>query len=103
MDIRPAEESEADQLTALAMAAKAHWGYAPGLLDAWRPQLTVTAQDIRAKRTFVATDGEEIAGFYSIAPADEAEAHGPRRRSAAADSRARGGCARGRGRSDRRR
>jgi len=26
MDIRPAEESEADQLTALAMAAKAHWG-----------------------------------------------------------------------------
>jgi GNAT superfamily N-acetyltransferase len=68
MDIRPALENEAQLLCALAMKAKAYWGYTKDALEAWRSDLTVSAKDIRAKPTYVATVDGEIVGFYSLEP-----------------------------------
>lgn len=68
MDIRPALESEAELLSALAMNAKAHWGYAREALEGWRTELSISARDIRARPTCVAMVGGQIAGFYSLQP-----------------------------------
>ena len=51
--IRRADESEAAALTALALTAKQHWGYAPKDIERWRPDLRVTGPDIASKPTFV--------------------------------------------------
>src|SRR5437660_879627 len=59
--IRPAVETEAQLLSALAMRAKAHWGYSAEVLEGWRAELAVSPQDIRAKPTFVAMVGIEVA------------------------------------------
>lgn len=72
MAIRRASEGEASELSALAMAAKAHWGYAEELLCEWRPQLSITRQEIRSRPTFVITARGSIAGFYSLEAGDEA-------------------------------
>src|SRR2546427_12991845 len=68
MTIRPAARTEAQLLSALAMRAKAHWGYSAEALEGWRAELAVSPQGIRAKPTFVAMAGIEVAGFYSLSP-----------------------------------
>ena len=68
MNIREAVESEAELLSALAMRAKAHWGYSDEVLEGWRAELAVSPQGIRARPTFVAMVGIEVAGFYSLSP-----------------------------------
>ena len=68
MKIRAAMETEAQALSALAMQAKAHWGYAGEALERWQAQLTLSPADIRGKPTFVATIEGEIVGFYSLLP-----------------------------------
>jgi GNAT superfamily N-acetyltransferase len=72
MEIRPASASEADELSALAMSAKAHWGYAQALLHEWRSQLSITPEEIRSRPTFVITAHGQITGFYSLEPGNEA-------------------------------
>jgi GNAT superfamily N-acetyltransferase len=66
MRIRAATEGEAGQLTALAMRAKAHWGYAPEALEGWRAELAVSAAAIRERPVFVAERGDAMLGFYSL-------------------------------------
>jgi GNAT superfamily N-acetyltransferase len=72
MNIRRANEGEAAALSKLAWEAKAHWGYAPQVMEAWRADLEVTALDIRSNPTFVADLGGEIAGFYLLKPSNRA-------------------------------
>jgi len=50
------------------MRAKAHWGYSDEVLEGWRAELAVSPQGIRARPTFVAMVGIEVAGFYSLSP-----------------------------------
>src|SRR5258705_12680217 len=50
------------------MRDKAHWGYSAEALEGWRAELAVSPQGIRARPTFVAMVGIEIAGFYSLSP-----------------------------------
>jgi len=69
--IRAAMETEAEVLSALAMRAKAHWGYADQALERWQAQLAISPADIRGKPTFVATIEDEIVGFYSLLPSGE--------------------------------
>jgi ribosomal protein S18 acetylase RimI-like enzyme len=69
MNVRPAVESEAQLLSSLVMRAKAHWGYAAEALEAWRPELALSASSIRERPTSVAMVGSEVAGFYSLRPA----------------------------------
>ena len=70
MEIRPAVETEAGLLSALAMSAKAHWGYSVEVLEAWRSELALSPEDVQMKLTFVVVVDEEIAGFYSLAPSE---------------------------------
>jgi GNAT superfamily N-acetyltransferase len=67
-DIRPAQETEADLLSALIMQSKAHWGYSIEALESWRPELSITPASIRKKPVFVAIVEGEVAGCYSLAP-----------------------------------
>jgi len=72
MEIRKALVHEAEALTALAFAAKAHWGYAPETLKLWVPQLGVSAADIAGKQVCVCVIGGEVAGFYALARSGDA-------------------------------
>jgi len=59
---------EATERSALAVEAKAHWGYSTEVLESWKPLLRVTDADIAANRVFVASVDDPVAGFYSLAP-----------------------------------
>jgi len=71
MNIRPAQEHEAEALSALALQAKAHWGYSADTIESWREDLSISGDTIASRPTFVATVGDGIAGFYSLAPSTQ--------------------------------
>src|SRR4051812_34574248 len=71
MNIRAAQATDAPALSALAFGAKAYWGYPSYLLEAWRPELTISAIAASEQPTFVAMIGDEMAGFYSLSPHDK--------------------------------
>ena len=68
MNIRPAQGHEAEALSALALEAKAYWGYPADTIESWKQELTVSTQTITSRPTFVAVLGDEIVGFYSLSP-----------------------------------
>jgi GNAT superfamily N-acetyltransferase len=68
LEIRAARLGEAEELSALALRAKAHWGYSPDVLESWKQLLQVTDADIAANRVFVGTIDGAVVGFYSLAP-----------------------------------
>jgi len=68
MNIRPAQEREAEALSALALKAKAYWGYPADTIESWKQELSVSSDAIASMPTFVAAVGDEIAGFYSLVP-----------------------------------
>ena len=72
MKIRRAQAGEAQALTALAFASKAHWGYAAETLKLWTGQLGVTAADVAAKQVRVCMLDGRIAGFYALARSGDA-------------------------------
>jgi len=60
--LRPARADETGLLSELALAAKGHWGYDAGFLEACRAELTVTAEH----RATVAERADGIVGFYTL-------------------------------------
>ncbi len=68
MNIRPAETSDAEQLSAIAQAAKSYWNYPAEWLEIWRPQLTISPEIIRHSQVFVLSEeiGSEPIGFYVL-------------------------------------
>jgi len=66
IEIRQAEPSEAQTLTAIAHAAKRHWGYPEKWVQQWAPDLTITREFISDNEVFVAVAGEEIAGCCAL-------------------------------------
>lgn len=67
--LRPANPSDAEVLSALAMRSKAYWGYSPEFMNACRDKLTYTPDDIRSDCSlFVVAEVESrCIGFYSLA------------------------------------
>lgn len=59
---------EAPALTALAFAAKAHWGYPSDVMESWRSELRITP-DALARPHGVACIDARPAGFYTLVPA----------------------------------
>jgi GNAT superfamily N-acetyltransferase len=53
MTVRPARPEEADAITALAVRAKAHWGYDDRFLDACRPELSWSPEQIERQDVLV--------------------------------------------------
>jgi len=66
LQIRRATPDEAAALTALAHAAKRHWGYPAEWIDHWRADLTITSDFIATNEVFVATIDGEIAGCCAL-------------------------------------
>ena len=53
------------------MEAKAHWGYGAEQLQAWRPTLAVTAEQLQSQPAFVLEE-DGVVGFCSLRCADGA-------------------------------
>lgn len=52
--IRAAGPQDADELSELAIRSKAHWGYDAAFMEASREELTIPADQVVARRTYVA-------------------------------------------------
>lgn len=66
MQIIRANPSDAKTLSAIAWAAKAHWGYPAHWMEQWRDQLTITPEFIGANETFAATIDGQIVAFHAL-------------------------------------
>lgn len=64
--IRRARSSEAEELTQLARGAKASWGYPADWLEAWREELTITAEYVQQNQVFVVDTGDGLAGVAAL-------------------------------------
>lgn len=66
MVIRRARPEDAERLTAIAHAAKRHWGYPENFLRLWKADLTVTTASIAADIVYCALRELDIVGFYAL-------------------------------------
>jgi GNAT superfamily N-acetyltransferase len=66
MKIVRAEPEEADALTAIAYAAKRHWGYPERWIESWRDILTMTPEFIAANVAYAAMENDRAVGFYLL-------------------------------------
>lgn len=64
--IRKARPDESEMLSAIAMAAKSHWGYAAEQVERWREALRITAASIEADPTWVADLDGSVIGVVQI-------------------------------------
>jgi N-acetylglutamate synthase-like GNAT family acetyltransferase len=64
--IRRADSSEAEQLTAIAHAAKRHWRYPESWIEEWKADLTITPEFIANHEVFVAMVNDDIAGCCAL-------------------------------------
>ncbi len=64
--IRRADPSEAALLSELALKSKAHWNYAPTIIEASRNDLTITPEYIENNFVFVLEAGDTVMGFYGL-------------------------------------
>jgi len=70
IEIRRARPDEADHLTALAHAAKRHWGYPESWIAHWKSDLTITTEFISTNEVFVALAGKDIIGCSALVLSD---------------------------------
>jgi len=68
LTLRAARADEAALLSALALRAKALWGYSPEFMQACRDELTYAAADVARGGFVVAEEDGRVVGFYALAP-----------------------------------
>lgn len=66
MHIRKAQDTDAQQLTRIAFSAKQHWGYPEEYYQIWENELTITPSYISGNDVYLASEGDNIRGFYSV-------------------------------------
>ena len=66
VQIRRATPDEAATLTAIAHAAKRHWGYPEEWIERWKVDLTIAPDLIANNEVFVAIVSDEIAGCCAL-------------------------------------
>lgn len=66
MLIQIAKTEDAEILTAIAFAAKRHWGYPETWIQAWSDELTISEKDLRSQLIYKAVDPEKIIGLYAL-------------------------------------
>lgn len=62
----PARPADAPALTAIAHAAKRHWGYPEAWIARWTDSLTLTPDYIGRHAVVLARAGETVVGFYAL-------------------------------------
>jgi len=66
ISIQPVGPEQADQLSQIALAAKAHWGYPERWMEIWKPQLTFSPEYFAEHESWMAVSGELPVGFYTL-------------------------------------
>jgi ribosomal protein S18 acetylase RimI-like enzyme len=66
LQIRRAIPEQANELTSIALASKAHWGYPQRWLEIWKPQLTFSPEYFEKNEAWVAVVDESPIGFYTL-------------------------------------
>lgn len=66
ISIQPARPEQANQLTRIALAAKAHWGYPERWMEIWSPQLTFSPDYFVNHESWAAIVNESPIGFYTL-------------------------------------
>lgn len=66
ISIRPAQPEEASFLSDLALRSKAHWGYDAEFLASCRGELTLSREELAARRTAVAERDGSVVGFTTL-------------------------------------
>jgi ribosomal protein S18 acetylase RimI-like enzyme len=64
--IQRARPEQAEELTALTIAAKRHWNYPKKWIETWQSLLTIAAEYIRGNETWVAVQNDKCIAYYSI-------------------------------------
>jgi GNAT superfamily N-acetyltransferase len=65
-EIRRATPDQAEQLTAVAIVSKAHWGYDDEFMARFASVITITSGYVRQNEVWIVAEGGEIAGFYAL-------------------------------------
>jgi N-acetylglutamate synthase-like GNAT family acetyltransferase len=68
VNVRDATVADLAELSALAYASKAHWGYDDAFMHRCRDELTVHAADLGRVAVRVAERNGEVVGFHGVAP-----------------------------------
>jgi GNAT superfamily N-acetyltransferase len=66
LTFRRALPEEADALTELTIASKAHWGYDDAFMQKARPDLVITPGYLQANECWVADDDGQPIGWFSL-------------------------------------
>jgi GNAT superfamily N-acetyltransferase len=66
ISIQRVSPEQADQLTQIALAAKAYWGYPKRWMEIWKPQLTFSPEYFSENEGWVAVLNETPIGFYTL-------------------------------------
>jgi GNAT superfamily N-acetyltransferase len=66
MQITRAKPEDAATLTAIAFAAKRHWGYPERWIESWRDLLTVSPAFVASHETYTAIADGRTVGFYAL-------------------------------------
>ena len=70
LDIRCARPEDAGELSRVAHAARAHWGYSRKYLKLWAEDLTISPQFVQDNVVFCAERAGSPVGFYAIESTD---------------------------------
>lgn len=71
LHLRPAIPQDCAQLTEIALASKAFWGYSDAFIRDCKPVLTVTPEMITGKKHAVLLESGEISGFHFLSIEEE--------------------------------
>ena len=66
ISIQRAIPEQAIELSRIAFAAKAHWGYPERWMEMWKPQLTFSTEYFKTYESWVALDDEKPVAFYTL-------------------------------------
>ena len=66
ISIQRVTPEQAIELSNIAFAAKAHWGYPERWMAMWKPQLTFSAEYFEQYESWAAFDGDRPVAFYTL-------------------------------------
>lgn len=66
MIFEPVTVEDIDELSAVAIRSKRHWGYSKEAMELWNQNLTITEDFLKSHTVIKATLEDEIVGFFAL-------------------------------------